>query len=88
MELSGRRQQLLADRRLTGSAFCRAHTKLVESWLVSLLGDEPGVCLLAVGGMGRRELCPHSDVDLVLLHGGRKDVGDVAERLWYPIWDS
>jgi len=24
----------------------------------------------------------------VLLHGGRKDVGAVAERLWYPIWDS
>jgi [protein-PII] uridylyltransferase len=38
--------------------------------------------------MGRRQLCPHSDVDLVLVHAGRKDVGDVAERLWYPIWDS
>jgi len=24
----------------------------------------------------------------VLLHRGRKDVGGVAERLWYPIWDS
>jgi len=87
-ELSGRREALLADRSLTGSAFCRAHTELVEAWLVELLGDEPGVCLLAVGGMGRRELCPYSDVDLVLLHGGRKDVGEVAERLWYPIWDS
>jgi [protein-PII] uridylyltransferase len=79
---------LLADRALTGSTFCRAHTELVESWLVGLLGDEARVCLVAVGGMGRRELCPHSDVDLVLVHDGRKDVGDVAERLWYPIWDS
>ena len=79
---------MLADRTLTGSAFCRAHAALVESWLVDLLGEERGVCLLAVGGLGRRELCPYSDVDLVLLHGGRKDVGKVAERLWYPIWDS
>jgi [protein-PII] uridylyltransferase len=58
---------------------------------VDLLGNEAGVCLVAVGGMGRRELCPHSDVDLVLLHAGRTDaadVADVAERLWYPIWDS
>src|SRR4029077_3267026 len=42
----------------------------------------------SVGGLGRRRLCPYSDVDLVLLHADRKDVGDVAERLWYPIWDS
>jgi [protein-PII] uridylyltransferase len=88
VELIGRREQLLADRALTGSAFCQAHTELIESWLVGLLGDEPGVCLVSVGGMGRRELCPYSDVDLVLLHAGRKDVGEVAERLWYPIWDS
>jgi [protein-PII] uridylyltransferase len=87
-DLRGRRAQLLADRTLTGRAFCRAHTDLVESWLVDLLGDEDGVALVAVGGLGRRELCPYSDVDLVLLHGGRKDIGAVAERLWYPIWDS
>jgi len=87
-DIRARREALLADRSLTGSAFCRAHTELVESWLVELLGDEVGVALVAVGGMGRRELCPQSDVDFVLLHNGRKDVGQVAERLWYPIWDS
>src|SRR5207253_10511000 len=78
----------VADRAITGKASCRAHTALVDSWLVELLGDEVGVSLLAVGSLGRRELCPYSDVDLVLVHGGRKDVGAVAERLWYPIWDS
>ncbi len=87
-QLSVRRARLLADRTLTGRAFCRAHTDLVERWLAELVADETGVCLVAVGGLGRLELCPHSDVDLVLLHGGRKDVGEVAERLWYPIWDS
>ena len=43
---------------------------------------------MAVGGYGRRELCPGSDLDLVLVHRGRKDVRQVAERLWYPIWDA
>ena len=50
-----------------------------------------GLALVAVGGYGRRELCPGSDLDLILLHrGGRRDRADlarVAERLWYPIWD-
>ena len=33
---------------------------------------------------------PASDLDLVLIHDGRRgrDVGALADRLWYPIWDS
>ncbi len=46
---------------------------------------------MAVGGYGRGELCPGSDLDLILLHRvGRRERGDLArlaERLWYPIWD-
>jgi [protein-PII] uridylyltransferase len=33
-------------------------------------------------------LAPGSDVDLLLLHGGRRDIGRVAERIWYPLWDA
>ncbi|MFG1999359.1 [protein-PII] uridylyltransferase [Spirillospora sp. NPDC048911] len=47
-----------------------------------------GVALVAVGSYGRRELTPGGDLDLVLLHRGRPDVGQVADRVWYPIWDS
>jgi [protein-PII] uridylyltransferase len=25
---------------------------------------------------------------VVLLHGGRPDVAEVAERIWYPVWDA
>src|SRR5215470_8433706 len=59
-----------------------------DRWLASLLGDEAGVALVAVGGYGRRELLPGSDLDVLLLHAGRPDISGLADRIWYPIWDS
>jgi [protein-PII] uridylyltransferase len=42
----------------------------------------------AVGSYGRAELSPGSDVDVVLLHDGPAHVAEVADRLWYPLWDA
>ncbi|MGH3469161.1 MAG: [protein-PII] uridylyltransferase, partial [Thermocrispum sp.] len=45
----------------------------------------------AVGGLGRRELVPYSDLDLVLVHAGAADQAEVdriADALWYPLWDA
>ncbi|MEU4829236.1 [protein-PII] uridylyltransferase [Streptosporangium sp. NPDC023615] len=53
-----------------------------------VLGTLSGVALVAVGSLGRSELAPGSDLDLVLLHDGRDDVARIADRIWYPIWDS
>lgn len=54
--------------------------------------DPSGIALAAVGSLGRGELGPLSDLDLVLVHDGRTHNADelrqVAERLWYPLWDS
>ena len=47
-----------------------------------------GVALVAVGSLGRRELPPHGDLDLVLVHDGRPEVAALADALWYPIWDA
>ncbi|MEO3809768.1 [protein-PII] uridylyltransferase [Sphaerisporangium sp. B11E5] len=47
-----------------------------------------GVALVAVGSLGRGELAPGSDLDLVLIHNGQEDVARIADRIWYPIWDS
>ena len=47
-----------------------------------------GLALLAVGSLGRGDLSPGSDLDLLLVHAGRGDVAEVAERIWYPIWDD
>jgi [protein-PII] uridylyltransferase len=63
-------------------------TAQIDRWLAGLLGAEPGVALVAVGGYGRRELLPRSDLDVVLLHGGRDHIAGVADRIWYPVWDS
>jgi [protein-PII] uridylyltransferase len=47
--------------------------------------------VVALGSYARNELCPGSDVDVMLVHDGRADKGDVgaaAETLWYPLWDA
>ncbi|HET9058798.1 MAG TPA: [protein-PII] uridylyltransferase [Acidimicrobiales bacterium] len=44
--------------------------------------------LLAVGSLGRRDVAPGSDLDLLLVHRGRADIDSLADRLWYPIWDD
>src|SRR6201987_4426633 len=59
-----------------------------DRWLAGLLGAEPGVALVAVGGYGRKELLPGSDLDVLLLHNGRDDIAAIADRVWYPVWDS
>jgi [protein-PII] uridylyltransferase len=51
-------------------------------------GPQAGVALVAVGGYGRGELAPHSDLDVVLVHDAEVDPGGVAEKVWYPLWDS
>lgn len=48
-----------------------------------------GLALVALGGYGRRELAPHSDLDLLILHRGPVEgIGDVVRDLTYPLWDA
>ena len=51
-------------------------------------GPDTGAALVAVGGYGRGELAPYSDLDVVLVADEGVELGEVAERVWYPLWDS
>ena len=86
------RRRIIADRALVGAVFCRAYSRRVDEWLADGFGDAGGsghgVSLVAVGGYGRSELSPESDLDLLLLYERGTDVSDMAGGLWYPIWNE
>jgi [protein-PII] uridylyltransferase len=51
----------------------------------------PGaIGLAAVGGYGRREQLPRSDIDVLIVHDGSAadEVAALAERMFYPLWDG
>ena len=52
-------------------------------------GDLSRFALVAVGGYGRRELCLHSDVDILILFDGTiPDLADdLARSMFVPLWD-
>ncbi|KOX38181.1 protein-PII uridylyltransferase [Streptomyces sp. NRRL F-4707] len=85
--------RLLTEGARSGPPRRRALAELTDAWLAGLFGaateHRTGVSLVAVGGYGRGELSPRSDLDLLLLHDGRDDkaVAALADRLWYPVWD-
>ena len=94
-ELLADRQALVAPAGPPGSARRLALADATDVW-VAALAESAGLAsiggaLLAVGGYGRQQLAPYSDLDLVLLHpnsASAADVAAVADRIWYPIWDS
>jgi [protein-PII] uridylyltransferase len=47
------------------------------------------VCILATGGFGRRELQPHSDVDLILFFGRQLQAAEeeFLKAFLHPLWD-
>jgi len=59
--------------------------------LNSLFTDVAGVALAAVGGYGRGELSPGSDLDILFLHNGRVDqktLTELVNKVLYPLWDK
>lgn len=95
-DLAAARRSLLSDgAQLDAAALRQAWLDLHESWLAGKaaeigITDGSGFAIVAIGGLGRRELLPYSDLDLMLLHDDKpaQVLQGIADRLWYPLWDA
>jgi len=75
--------------------FLRQHSDMVDGLVRKAFQkaqsqvSAPSVCLIAVGGYGRAELAPYSDVDLLLLYASSKkeELPPLIEKILYPLWD-
>ena len=90
--LADGRRDVLERRGLAGRDLVRELSDATDSGVRELFArvcpDDRGLALVALGGYGRGELAPSSDLDVLLLHDGkRRDVESVATALWYPLWD-
>ena len=82
---------LLLEGSTTGSIFCAELTKRVDQFIEEIFetaGSPSEIAVCAIGGYGRKELCPGSDIDVLLIHDRSVDVLPIAEKIWYPLWDA
>lgn len=95
------RRRCLEDR-ASGAVTVREHCYLMDQLIVTLydyvtrhvfvrgaLTKGEHLCLMAVGGYGRGELCPHSDLDLLFLlpYKSTPYSEQVVEYMLYILWD-
>jgi len=87
-----------------GREICARRSELVDVLLQYVFGAAaaaaaPGngasrvpLALIALGGYGRGELNPFSDIDVMLLHKGAKEISphleEMVEQVLYLLWDS
>ena len=94
--LQGARAELRADvkRGTGGRNSLERYSDRIDALLRRLVSEAPRpacpVAVVAIGGYGRRHLCLHSDLDLLVLFDGR--IGDAEEAflraLLHPLWDA
>jgi len=76
-----------------GAARRRHLSDLTDQFLIELFNsavsekDLNKIALIGVGGNGRQSMTLGSDLDLVLVHENGFKIDDIAEKIWYPIWD-
>ncbi len=86
----------LWEQGLSGQSLLRNHSRLADEFIqecfqdMDLPGVEESVALVALGGYGRQELFPFSDIDLMILYRSeiKDQIGKVADAVFYPLWDT
>ena len=83
------------NKALIGYELARERTEIVDEFIKRALSrygypELKGVSIVALGGYGREELSPYSDIDLLFLHkkGSKGLAEEVVERLLYLLWDT
>jgi [protein-PII] uridylyltransferase len=88
---------------VAGREICQARAAMLDALLRHLWNAAPPapagagtgpVALVAIGGFGRAELNPQSDIDFMFLHDGlvsagkpRPALGRLVDGILYPLWD-
>jgi len=98
-DFAGKKEKLLrefSEGRLE-AGFSSAYTVLLDDYLRELFsrslkanGQIDGLALVSLGGYGRGEMSPYSDVDLLFLHDDSledKTLQPYIESILYPLWD-
>ncbi|MBW3604885.1 MAG: ACT domain-containing protein [Actinobacteria bacterium] len=76
-----------------GPEWCRAWGARLDDALRSWLATDARagrLALVALGSYARTEVCPRSDIDLLVLHDGwsDQDLEHIVRSLCYPLWDA
>lgn len=82
--------QILLDKGYGGRQLTALHTAKTDSLLSGLFHSvcgETSLCLMAIGGYGRGELAPFSDIDIMLFARDRA-VSEPAKKIMYRLWDT
>ncbi len=65
--------------------------RLISSLYENSGADPLEVAIAAVGGFGRGELSPGSDLDIVIIHTGsykEAQLSELVNKILYPLWDE
>jgi len=81
---------------LSGQALLLEQSRLVDGFIATHFNAAAsekatkGVALVALGGYGRSELFPYSDIDLLILfrEDAKEEMEKIANGVLYPLWDT